>query len=219
VTRAHTGVYRGISAEDRRAERRRRLIDAAIDVIGTEGWSATTVRGVCQRAGLTPRFFYESFADLDTLAVAVFDEIVDAVTGRVLDAITAAPREPRAQAEAAIGTFVRAVTDDPRKARVIFIEALGNEALMKRRLATIRTMARIIAAQSRAAYAPLPVDDTFIDLSATVLAGGVTELLITWLQGDLRIAREQLIDDAVTLVVAAGESAAVVARQRAGRPG
>ena len=65
--------WAGIPAEDRRAARRDRLLDAAFDLLGTEGWSATTVRGVCQAAQLNPRYFYESFPDLDALFVAVYD--------------------------------------------------------------------------------------------------------------------------------------------------
>lgn len=44
-------------------------------MLGTDGWQATTVRGICERARLNPRYFYESFSGLDELLVAVFDRI------------------------------------------------------------------------------------------------------------------------------------------------
>ena len=68
--------WTGIPAEERRAERRRLLIDTAFDLLGTEGTAGTTVRAVCQAAQLNPRYFYESFEDLDALIVAVYDRLV-----------------------------------------------------------------------------------------------------------------------------------------------
>ena len=39
---------------DRRAERRALLVEAAFDLLGTEGWGGTTVRAVCHAARLNP---------------------------------------------------------------------------------------------------------------------------------------------------------------------
>ena len=215
MNRVPTGVYRGVPADERRAERRARLMAAALDIMGTQGWSATTVRGVCQRAKLTPRFFYESFPDLEALAVAVFDDIVTAATARVIEAMAQAPDDIEAKARAAIGTFVREVIDDPRRARVAFREALGSEPLMQRRLDTMRAMANLIADQARVSYNLPPGADPFVDLTAALLAGGLAELLIVWLEGDLPLGREQLVEDCVALSVAMGESAVEIARTRA----
>jgi AcrR family transcriptional regulator len=214
VSRAATRVYGGQSAEQRRTERRQQLLAAGLDLMGTEGWSATTVRGVCTRAKLTSRFFYESFEDLDALAVAVFDEVVEDATARVVEAVAAAPDDPHEKARAAIDTFVRALTDDPRKARVTFIEALGSEALLERRLATMNVFAELIAAQARASYPPPAAEDPLVELTARLLTGGLAELLITWLQGEIAMDRERLIEDCVALFVATAESAAALARKR-----
>jgi len=214
-----TGVYGGVPAAERHAERRERLMASAFELLGTEGWSATTVRGVCAHAKLTPRFFYESFRDLDELVLAVFDELVAATTGDVLGAVAAAieadPDDHEAHARAAIGTVVEQLTSDPRKARVLFVEALGNEALARRRLEALRTLADVIAAQARISYRPPPQEDGFVALTSTLLAGGLAELLIVWLDGGLDLSREQLVEDCVALFVATGDSAARIAGARA----
>jgi AcrR family transcriptional regulator len=210
-----TGVYGGVSAEQRRAERRRRLMDAALQIMGTQGWAQTTVRGICREAQLSHRFFYENFDDLDALATAVLDDIVAAATRDVLDALAAAPDDPEAQASAAIGTFVRRITDDPRRARVAFIEALGSKPMMRRRQQTMRDVAHLIAEHGRATYHPPPEADTLVEVTAALLAGGLTELLITWLTGGLDIPREQLIDDCAALFAATGDSAARIGEARA----
>jgi AcrR family transcriptional regulator len=211
-----TGVYGGVPAAQRLAERRSRLLAAGLELLGSEGYAGTTVRGVCERAKLTPRYFYESFEDLEALLVAVFDAMVDDTTRAVLAAIEAAPPDPHAKARAAIETFVRNLTDDPRRARIAFVEALGSEQLMRRRLDTMRVYSQLLAAQARDLYDPPADADAIVDLTASLLVGGLAELLITWLDGSLRVTREQLIEDFTELFVATGESAVAIARRRAG---
>src|SRR3712207_5142982 len=76
-------MYAGLTTAQRRSERRARLLDAAVDVLGTQGLEAATVTAVCRRARLIPRYFYESFSDRDELLVAVFDSIMDEVAVEV----------------------------------------------------------------------------------------------------------------------------------------
>jgi AcrR family transcriptional regulator len=210
-----TRTYGGISAGERASARRERLMDAALELIGTEGWSATSVRAVCRRAGLTPRFFYESFEDLDALAVAVFDDIAVRATAAILDAVRNAPADPAAQAHAAIATFVDELTQDPRRARVAFAEALGSEALARRRLQAMRAMAQLIADHGRLAYGAPPAADTLVEITASLLAGGIAELLIAWLDGSIDVTRDELVDDCAALFMITAEGAAAIGRRRA----
>jgi AcrR family transcriptional regulator len=217
VARIAEGRYGGASAVERRAARRERLIDAATKLLGTEGWAGTTVRGVCQQANLNPRYFYESFADLDALLVAVFDRGLDEATRRILTAYAAARDEAHAKAHAAIGAFVDYVTEDPRWARIAFVEALGNEALARRRLDTMHAMTQLVAARAREFYGVRGDPDPIGDVAAALLVGGITELIIGWLDGRLHVTREQLVDDVVELFVITGEGAVAIARKRAPR--
>src|SRR3954454_7049906 len=99
-----TRPYRGVPARDRTAARRDQLLSAGLELLGSEGYSGTTVRGVCREAGLTPRYFYESFEDLEALLLAVFDELISETTRGVLEAVEAAPRDAHEKSRAAIGT-------------------------------------------------------------------------------------------------------------------
>ena len=190
-------------------------MDAALELLGTEGWPATSVRGVCRHAGLTPRFFYESFDDLDALAVAVFDDIAVRATSAILEAVRDAPADPAAQARAAIATFVDQLTEDPRRARVAFAEALGNEALARRRLQAMRAMARLIADHGRLAYGSEPEADTLVEITASLLAGGIAELLMAWLDGAIDATRDELVEDCAALFMVTAEGAAAIGRRRA----
>lgn len=199
------GVYGGVVASERQAGRRVRLLEAALELLGTEGWQATTVRAICAKARLTPRYFYESFADLDELLVALFDQLVAEAAARVLEAVGRAEHDARAKARAAIGAFVELVTDDPRKARVLFMEAIGSEPLALRRFETVRMFAALVAQQGREFYEV--EGGTLADTTALMLVGGLAETLLSWLGGALRITREQLIDDCTELFVVMGEGA------------
>jgi AcrR family transcriptional regulator len=211
---ATTRTYGGVSAEDRRARRREQLLNAGLDLLGTDGWSATTMTAVCARAGLTERYFYESFADREALLLAVFDRVTSQAAEVVLEAIEASPREARTRTRAAIAAFIELLTDDPRKGRVAFVEALGSEALMRRRYDTIRTFAGLLSGQAREFYGMLEGRDQLVELTSFMLVGGLAEALMAWLGGELRTSREQLIEDTTDLFVATGEAAVAIARSR-----
>jgi AcrR family transcriptional regulator len=200
-----------VPAEDRRAERRALLLDAGLGLLGSAGWAGTTVRAVCQAARLNPRYFYESFDDLDALVVAVYDGLVDELRRGVEAAVAAAPADDRpAQIRAAVEHTVRFVDDDRRRARVLYVEALGSEALNRRRIETGLATAAFIqgAAAGR---------DPITPISAAVLVGGFSELLVAWLDGFVDVSREQLVDDATELFVALADSAAHIAARRVGK--
>jgi AcrR family transcriptional regulator len=215
VARAATGVYGGLDADQRRSGRRSQLLESALELLGTEGWQGTTVRAICARAHLTPRYFYESFADRDALLLAVFDNIAEESATAVLAAVLAAPEDARIKARAAIGAFVALVTEDPRKARVLFVEALGSESLARRRFETLRMFAHLVADQARGFYDMRDTTDALVEMSALMVVGGLAETLLAWLDGTLPVTREQLIEDCTDLFVATGQGAVAVVRARA----
>jgi AcrR family transcriptional regulator len=198
-------TYRGEAAEERRFRRRTQLLDAGLELLGTEGWRATTVTSICQRAHLTPRYFYESFADRNELLVAIFDGVMEDITREALAATPSGREEPL---RAAVAACVKVVTDDPRKGRVAFVEALGSEALMKRRLRAMRRWADRLTDQARPGRR-LGKDEARRLRSASLIAvGGLIETMIVWLDGGLDSTAEQIIDD-YTRLCAAALSAAV----------
>ena len=207
-------IYGGVSADDRRSKRREQLLDAGLELLGTEGWAGTTMTAVCARAGLTERYFYESFTDREELLLAVFDRITAEAAEVILVAIEASPREARPRSRAAIAAFVELMTDDPRKGRIAFVEAMGSEALMRRRYETIQEFAGLLVEQAHDFYGLPKGGDQLTELTSFVLVGGLAEALMAWLGGGLKTSREQLIEDCTDLFVATGEAAVSIARNR-----
>ncbi|MBA2349265.1 MAG: TetR/AcrR family transcriptional regulator [Solirubrobacterales bacterium] len=201
-------------ATERRAARRIRLLDAGLDLLGTVGLPATTVRAVCRKAELTTRYFYESFNDVDELIVAVFDRAVEQTAQEVVAAIAAAPADYASRARAAIQTGVMSLTDDPRRARVVLAEGLGNPALLERRGAALAAFTEITRQQVYDLLDVADADDAFVQATAHMLMGGFTDLMISHLAGALPHARDQLIDDMTDLLVMTGEGMATVLNQR-----
>lgn len=200
---------------ERRAARRVMLVDAAFDLLGTQGLAGTTVRKVCEAAQLNPRYFYESFDDLDSLLLAVFDHVLaEGARAEPLLPPPAPGDDVTDRTRASISRSIRFLTDDPRRVRVLFVEGLSNEKLMQRRLDTVRAIAAEIDADARRIYGPPAPGERIGVLASNLLAGGITELLVMWLDGRLELTVEQLIDDLTDLTVAVGREAVEIARRR-----
>ena len=193
-------------------------MDATFQLLGTEGWSGTSVRAVCQGARLNPRYFYENFADLDALVIAVYDRVVEELAAVVLAALRSAAPDPAAQLRATLGATVGFVDDDRRRARVLYVEALGNEALNRRRIDTGHAVATFVQDFSRDRHGPPPEGEHVGALAASILVGGLSELIVAWIEGRVESSREQLIDDATILFLALGEAAARIATTRPEEP-
>src|SRR5260370_23231648 len=97
--------YGGVSAEQRVAERRERFLAAGLEEFGTRGVLSTGVKDVCRRAGLTDRYFYESFRDGGELFTAVFDRATGHLFEVVATPLAAAPAHPAAQSRAVIEAY------------------------------------------------------------------------------------------------------------------
>ncbi len=64
-----TRQYGGIDADQRRKERREKFLAAGLEAFGTLGYAKATIKGICQLAGLTEPYFYESFENKEDLQV------------------------------------------------------------------------------------------------------------------------------------------------------
>lgn len=116
--------YGGESHAERVAARRERLLEAGLELIGTEGRSAATVRAVCATSGLNQRYYYESFRDAEDLLTQVYQLQIARLEAAILDSVQpgmALSQQVRHAADAYFST-VRA---DPRLGRVVLFEVLG----------------------------------------------------------------------------------------------
>jgi len=184
-----TRAYRGVGPADRRAERRERLKNAVMDVVATEGWSAATVRKVAATAGVGPRFFYESFTDMNDLLTTAYDELGAELLTAAVAAIDSAPDDLHAKARAAVGAIVGAVEHNPQQGRFLISDA---PPLAERKSAFIRAAADELVEQSDAVGTRL--DTRQAELCAVVVMAGAVELVRGWLDGSLDIRPDELTE-------------------------
>ncbi|CAM3606893.1 TetR/AcrR family transcriptional regulator [Smaragdicoccus niigatensis] len=204
--------YAGKLADERRAERRERLVAAGFDLLGTEGTAGTSVRAVCARAGLSSRYFYESFANIDELLVAVFDD----VTTRTLGQSTQVFLDPGATIESAVRavgeTFV-VMSRDERAMRIGFIEAWGSEAVMRRRVAYLHGSAQLLSTFA-CEKSGVPSDRRAgVDVAAFMVVGGLLEAILGWIDGSLDVDGTTLVKHFTPAAVAAIERAIADAKR------
>jgi AcrR family transcriptional regulator len=116
--------YRGLSAEERRADQRRRLVRAAIDEFAARGYHHTSVEDIVRSARTSRTAFY-----------AFFDNREDAMYGalqtclrNLLDTMRCKLGQAPAGAsltEVGVRAYVDCLVADPAAARIILLEGVG----------------------------------------------------------------------------------------------
>lgn len=192
--------FRGESPDERRERRRRALLEAALDLVHTEGLQATSVRSVCARAGLISRYFYESFDKLDDLLSAALVETADDLLAAGAAAIRDAPdQQEEARLRRGMDAAVGVLLGDPRRAALMAALGAGDARLQRERRVMVMRVAAAIQAE------PEALELRGVDRQAVALfvAGGLVELTLAFLDGELRLSRAQLVDQLVILTLGA----------------
>lgn len=188
-----TRSYRGQSQEQRRAERRSRLIAGAIAVYGERGYQQATVKAVCEAAGLTERYFYESFANSEALLIDSYNAVTYSVLGEILRAGEAAGRSPAARSRAMLNAYFAALQREPQSARVFLVEIRGvSRAVDQAFEASLRTIGREVARL----LAPDAIEDELLQAG---LIGGVIHIAMRWIEGGYQPPIDTAVDTALRL--------------------
>ena len=203
-------VWRGTTTEERAGARREQLLQAGFELLGEHGVEGTTVRGVCAHAGLNPRYFYESFEDLDALIGAVYDSIVREAARRSLKAIAAAPDTARAKTRASLDASIRYLAEDERRIRIVLSE--GGEVLYERRNRSISVGANEMA-DLASGFLGIPRDDKLLISTAYMLAGGVSHLVVAWQDGSVDVTIDELIENATELIMGISRAAGRISKR------
>ncbi|GHD25565.1 TetR/AcrR family transcriptional regulator [Streptomyces galbus] len=198
--RAPTGRYAGKSAAERQAERRRRFLDAALELFGgAPGYRGTTVAALSEAAGLSTRQFYEVFRTLEDVLAALHLQVNDWAEEAVLTAFAAARDLPLEERVTAVfRAYAGNVTADPRRIRITFVEIIGVSArLEEQRLARRSRWVDLICAEATAAAARGEAAPRDYRLAATAFIGGVNGLLHDWSAGWVEAALDEVVDELV----------------------
>jgi AcrR family transcriptional regulator len=203
TTEARVRTYGGLPTEERRRARYEALIAAGLEMIGTVGYEATTVRAICTEASLTERYFYESFENREALLAAVYESLIEEVNGLTLAAAERAlavaektgERDPVALAREAFNAFF-VFNEDPRVARILMREVLG----VSPRIDALYRGAMDRFAALLVAFAGW--DDPDARLVADGLIGAVVFIVTRWHLDGYVLPRERVVGSVLRLVEA-----------------
>lgn len=193
--------YGGISAADRRAERRRKLISAGRRIWGESGLNEVTVRGVCASAGLITRYFYEQFESREALLFAIIDEVRVQLLEAMLVAGIGESGDLRDKLRAALTAFLNIVAEDPHLHRIVSGDVTGVPGLLEHRMQLLDMIVASIIEQAPSVLGARLPEPAILRRGAVFMVGGVNQIIESWLENPTETP-EELAAECADLCVA-----------------
>ena len=195
-------LYSGQSADERAASRRERLLRAAHQLIGTNGFANTSVERLCSAAKVSTRHFYLSYDGKEGLFLDLYEQIL---ARSLRDAITSLAetegRPMRERVPAALLAYVGPMIEDPLAARIAFVEIMGaSPRIEERRLEFRERLVALVEREGRAAVKRGEIADRDFRFAALALVGAANAIIYDWALAPDRSA-ESLEADLATLAV------------------
>ena len=192
--------YRGLTAEQLRAERRTRLLDTALALYAERGYAGAPIEMLCAQAKVTTRHFYEQFKGREELLRALFLDIQEQAWAQVQAALQNPEQRLVRRVEDALAAYLRYVLDDPRRARIVALESVGVSPEMERtRRESMHAFTNTVAMFARELIGSKDLPDRDYRLPAVALVGAVLELISEWLLDDGELTADGLIREAILI--------------------
>jgi AcrR family transcriptional regulator len=170
-----------------RHERRRQLLDAALEVFVSQGYHAAAMDEIAERAGVSKPVLYQHFPGKLELYLALLDESVDTLLGTVRDALRSNP-DPKQRVAATFGAYFEYVEGEGEAYRLVFESDLSNETLVRDRLD--RVQCECAALVSHAVSEDTGLSDDEARLLSVGLVGMAQVTARYWLSTRDHIPRE-----------------------------
>ncbi|MFI0367175.1 TetR/AcrR family transcriptional regulator [Actinomadura sp. 1N219] len=197
--------YGGRSAEERRAERRERLLAAGLELFGTRGYAATSIERLCATASVSTRNFYEEFSGREELLTALHRTINERASQALATAFTeGADADLASRVERAVRAFVTVTASDPRWARIAFVEVIGVSAGLERhRLSWRGQWEDALLAMTREAVRRGEAVNRDYRLTMIAIIGAINNLVHHWSARDQDIPLDDITAELTRLILAA----------------
>lgn len=176
-------TYRGMLPEQRRADRRQRLLAAALEVFTTYGYHTARIEQLCSRASVSTRNFYEEFASKEDVLLTLHEQInttgLASVTAALNDCSADDPASTRVNR--LLEAFWESVVVDPRLPRLAYLEAPGaTPAMQNQHQLWVNRWAALIETEAHEAVKRGIAPRRDYRLIAIGLVGAITGLLREW---------------------------------------
>jgi AcrR family transcriptional regulator len=187
--------YRGETASDRAARRRRQLLDAGLELFGTVGYARATVRLICRQAKVADRTFYDEFASTEDLLLAVYHECLARLRAAVLEAVAGLDRaDVETLAHDGLDAFFACVENDPRLARVVWFEVVGVSSRVEATyLEQMNAFGELLVVLLDQQGVPQSVSGEEREVLLAAVVGGVSYVVLTWVNHGFKPPRPRLV--------------------------
>lgn len=173
--------YGGVSAADRRAERRRKLLTAGRQIWGESGITDVTVRGVCSAAGLTPRYFYEQFPTREALLFAVSDDVRDETLQALVAAGIGEPGSLADKVRSGVKAFLDIIAADPHIHRIATSDLTSVPGLTEHRTQVLDVITDLVIQHAPDILGTDTPNPTELRRTALFMVGGANQIIESWL--------------------------------------
>ena len=193
--------YGGVSAADRRTERRGKLLAAGRQIWGESGITEVTVRAVCTAAGLTSRYFYEQFESRDALLFAISDDVRDQLLTALVNAGVGNPGTLSDKLRSALTAFLDIIAADPHIHRIATGDVSSVAGLAEHRTHILEMITGLIvqlAPDVLHSATPSPAE---LRRGAQFMVGDVNQIIEGWLANPTETT-EELAAECAELCVA-----------------
>jgi len=170
-----------------RHERRRQLLDAALEVFVSQGYHAAAMDEIADRAGVSKPVLYQHFPSKLELYLALLDESVDTLLETVRNALCS-NADPKQRVAATFVAYFEYVGGAAEAYRLVFESDLSNETLVRDRLDRVQRECAAMVSQTVSADTGLSEDEAC--LLSVGLVGMAQVTARYWLSTRKHIPRE-----------------------------
>jgi AcrR family transcriptional regulator len=104
--------------------KRRRMMDAMVELVAEKGYEATKIADVVRRAGVARKTLYDNFDGKEEVFLAALNASFEQLTGAVSEACDGS-KEWAARVEAGLAAALEFVAEQPAAARLCLVESLS----------------------------------------------------------------------------------------------
>jgi len=192
--RSRPRPYRGISTADRRNARRELLISASIQVVGKTGFRQASVKAICAEAGLTERYFYESFNNSEELLLTAYSAVIQGLLHELTQSVAKVEGDKIQRARVMLVAYFSLLRREPAAARLILIEIRGvSEATTDAYTAALHGVSQ----QLREVLA-IPNGEAQQLLGLAVVAG-ISLIALDWIKQEYTPSIDVMVDTSLKL--------------------
>ncbi len=175
------------SARLPRSARRRQLLGAALEIFVAQGYHATSMDDIAERAGVSKPVLYQHFPGKLELYLALLDEHTEAMITAVREAL-AATTDNKLRVAGSIAAYFRFVDEDGGAFRLVFESDLTNQESVRERVEGVTSACADAISEVIREDTGLPPEDAM--LLAVGLSGMAHVAARYWLTTDGSIPRD-----------------------------